>query len=56
MSTWLEVGRDRSRTGKVEIKNYHSGDLSNKGDMTPAFREFMVWYNETWKGGAPIVI
>lgn len=45
MSTWLGVGRDRSRTGKVEIKNYHYGDLGNKGDMTP-FREFMVWFNE----------
>lgn len=45
MPTWLGVSRNRSRTGKVEIKTYHSGDLSNKGDRTP-FREFMVWYNE----------
>lgn len=42
MSAWLEVDRDRNRTGKVDIKNCHSRDLSNKGNKTPAFRDFMV--------------
>lgn len=42
MSAWLGVDRDKNRTGKVGIKNCHSGDLSNKRNMTPAFRDFMV--------------